>query len=172
MCAGVDLAGDAAVFLIVIVVVLAIVGIFVMIYMGSKFVNEVVRSHVNVLRKRGLAEDFIVADLDESTTEYAHYNSDIATKSKSYSSVPLLKEDDVELGSITRSGSGSMRSGKSNMSEAQERELVRLGLLCSDDEMREIASTQNRRNGSSSDSSTVRESVPTSSLGLIQRRNL
>lgn len=166
MCAGVDLAGDAAIFLIVIVVILAIVGIFVMIYMGSKFVNAIVRSHINVLRKRGLAEDFIVADLDESTTEYA-YNADIGAKSQTYSSLPLLKED-IELGSIARSGSGSMRSGKSNMSEAQERELVRLGLLCSDDEMREVAFTQNRRN----DSCTVRESVPTSSLGLIQRRNI
>ena len=167
MCAGVDLAGDAAIFLIVIVVVLAIVGIFVMIYMGSKFVNQIVQSHVNVLRKRGLAEDFIVADLDESTTTEYAYNADFGAKSQTYSTLPLLKED-IELGSIARSGSGSMRSGKSNMSEAQERELVRLGLLCSDDEMRKVAISQNHRN----DSNTVRESVPTSSLGLIQRRNI
>ena len=34
---------------------------------GSVLLNEVIRTHISVLQKRGLAKDFIVADLEEQS---------------------------------------------------------------------------------------------------------
>ena len=66
-CAGMDLAGDAAIIVLALIVIMAIVGVFVVAYLGSKLVNEVVRAHISVLQKRGLAKDYVVADLEEDS---------------------------------------------------------------------------------------------------------
>ena len=62
-----DLAGDAAIIVLALIVIMAIVGVFVVAYLGSKLVNEVVRAHISVLQKRGLAKDYVVADLEEDS---------------------------------------------------------------------------------------------------------
>jgi len=153
------------VLMIAVVVILAIVGIFVMIYIGSKFVNQVIRTHMKVLQKRGLAEDFIVADLDESVDSCAVAvpKPDSPSLYNSLSTQDDGNSYDLELGNIINSESAG-RSTKSNISEAQEQELMRLGLICSDDEMRENASALTHHRGDLRSSS-----IPNSSL--IQRRN-
>ena len=55
--------------IIVILVIFAFIGAVVAIFAGSLFIQRVISTHVHVLQKRGLASDFIVADLDAMDTE-------------------------------------------------------------------------------------------------------
>lgn len=55
--------------IIVILVIFAFIGAVVAIFAGSLFIQRVISIHVHVLQKRGLASDFIVADLDAMDTE-------------------------------------------------------------------------------------------------------
>ena len=88
-CAGMDLAGDAAIIVLVLIVIMAIVGVFVVVYLGSKLVNEVVRTHISVLQKRGLAKDYIVADLEEDS-KYIHIHIHVHTYIHTYIHTPIL----------------------------------------------------------------------------------
>ena len=161
---GMDLAGDAAFLVIFIVLAMAVVGMFVTVYLGSKLVNEVMRTHISVLQKRGLAEEFIVADL-ESTPTSQHMSPASAPQvsssgsgngsgsgSRAYETLStgeevtssLHRDEDLEYGGgglVGGGGSGSFSTSRprqgSSISEAQERMLARLGLICSDADIQE-----------------------------------
>lgn len=192
-----DLAGDAAILALILVAIMAIVGVFVVVYVGSQMVNEVIRTHISVLQKRGLAKDFIVADLEEDGTtvngvvnvmhdaededddqdDHAknngiHNNND----GKRYSALKtndvtdtavvsgaagdttattqshsLHRDEDLEAAATVAltpmpsapqmvslsSGSSTLRrrNHRSNLSESQRSELIRLGLVCTDEEV-------------------------------------
>lgn len=57
---------ECAFFLLIIVAVAALVGAIAAVFAGSLFMQRVISSHVHVLQKKGLANDYIVADLDVS----------------------------------------------------------------------------------------------------------
>ena len=52
--------------LLIIIAIAAFVGAIAAVFAGSLFMQRVISSHVHVLQKKGLANDFIVADLDVS----------------------------------------------------------------------------------------------------------
>ena len=108
-------------------------------------------THIKVLQKRGLAQDYIVADLDESlpmkSTENQDYNLpqqqqkqkqqqpgylNISSQTEMLNPISdLHRDEDLETGNAVNNQS----TRKSNLSESQIRELSRLGLICSDSDM-------------------------------------
>ena len=72
----------------------------------------------------------------------------------------LHRDEDLEMGVI--SAPLTRRSStKSNLTEAQERELARLGLICSDEEMTQLAERQWRGQESSAGSILTQRRRPT-----------
>ena len=67
----------------IILVIFAFIGAVVAVFAGSLFIQRVISAHVHVLQKRGLASDFIVADLDAMDTECrnVHPNEDLDLES-------------------------------------------------------------------------------------------
>jgi hypothetical protein len=53
-------------FFLVIISIAAFVGAIAAVFAGSLFMQRVISSHVHILQKKGLANDYIVADLDVS----------------------------------------------------------------------------------------------------------
>ena len=107
----------AMVFGLVIVVILAVVGIFICAIVGMKGVKEISERHVHILRKRTLVNDFIVCDL-------AHDSDYHST--------------DIEMGAFRGSGGGnydrisnfdSENSEINYFSAQQQRTLDRMGLI-------------------------------------------
>ena len=101
-------------------------------------------THIKVLQKRGLAQDYIVADLDESLPMKSPENQDynLPQQQQGYLNISsqtemlnpisdLHRDEDLEAGNAVNNQS----TKKSNLSESQIRELSRLGLICSDSDM-------------------------------------
>ena len=106
-------------------------------------------THIKVLQKRGLAQDYIVADLDESLPMKSSENQDynlpqqqqkqqqpgylnISSQTEMLNPISdLHRDEDLETGNAVNNQS----TRKSNLSESQIRELSRLGLICSDSDM-------------------------------------
>jgi hypothetical protein len=53
-------------FFVVLISIAAFVGAIAAVFAGSLFMQRVISSHVHILQKKGLANDYIVADLDVS----------------------------------------------------------------------------------------------------------
>ena len=73
--------------LMIILVIFAFIGAVVAVFAGSLFIQRVISAHVHVLQKRGLASDFIVADLDARNTKCTrnvHPNEDLDLESNQF----------------------------------------------------------------------------------------
>ena len=62
--AGTSISSECLPLLFIILILFAIVGAIFVILAGTVFIQKIVRSHIHILQKRGLANDFIVSDLD------------------------------------------------------------------------------------------------------------
>ena len=73
--------------LMIIHIILAFIGAVLAILTGSVFIKRVTSANVHVLQKRGLASDFIVADLDARNmkcTRNVHPNEDLDLESNQF----------------------------------------------------------------------------------------
>ncbi len=64
-CAGAAVGEEAFICVMVVLVVFAVLGVFYCLGMGAYYVQHVTQRHIHVLQKRGLVEEYVVADLAE-----------------------------------------------------------------------------------------------------------
>lgn len=62
--AGACECGEAGPFVLIILGAFAVIGAIMIVVAGVMFIQQVVKTHASVLYKRGLAQEFVVADLD------------------------------------------------------------------------------------------------------------
>lgn len=66
---GAECSAECAPFALVAVALLAFIGIFVAAFAGVAFITKVTSQHLHVLQKQGLAQDFMVRDLEAAPDE-------------------------------------------------------------------------------------------------------
>jgi len=136
-CATASLGEEAFLFVVVIVVIFAVVGVFVCIVMGTMFLQFVVERHLRVLRKFSLTKDYEVADLADSylsLSTSSNHHVILATE--------VSAQDHIEMGSSQMRGGSEMTGGEdtspsapplgespSLLTRQQEEDLMRWGLL-------------------------------------------
>ena len=102
-CEASSLSAELVPVLLFIVVVLAVVGAFVAIFAGAVFLNQIVQSHVHMLQKKGLAHDYIVADLAAADIAGGGGGGDGSEKQRDFAGP--IAEGDIDL----ESGGGLIR---------------------------------------------------------------
>ena len=63
--AGTSLSSECLPVVFVVLILFAFVGAIIVVLAGTVFIQKIARTHIHVLQKRGLADDFIVSDLDK-----------------------------------------------------------------------------------------------------------
>jgi hypothetical protein len=140
--------------LFVALVVFAVIGVFVCVFLGVNYIQKVIRTHMHVLGKKVLAKDFIVADLCEDTNidisnRPMHLNSPYFSQGSSIEMMPVASappmpsaysDSDrmmISENYSSRTFSSRLNSGlyQSLLSESQRQELLRLGLVDPEDEI-------------------------------------
>lgn len=119
-----SIANEAVVFVIILLVIFAVIGIFVCVFIGSMYVQYVVQRHLHVLNKFTLSKDFIVADLD-----YYHDRDSASADSQNQSLYvdSDTNNDDVEMN--TSIGNSSQYHGVSLGDTAPSAPLISPGQM-------------------------------------------
>ncbi len=131
-CSATELGAEALVILAVLAVIFAVIGLVIGLAAGFVYVNELIQSHAHILRKKGFAEDYIVADLaaDDSVILKSESKSNsLANNFQSNLSFHhnSLQESDssvVELMEINREQSQLL--GDSDIENNEESQYVRM----------------------------------------------
>jgi hypothetical protein len=127
-CTAASCEQEALIFLLIGLVIFAIIGIFVSVVIGFLFVQKIANSHIHYLHKQVLARDYVVKDLDTTSSdanvgdiEMGESNKMIASSSQSSNQEYHLIRSHLQEGLEERS--------VGYMSISQQQELDRLGLL-------------------------------------------
>ena len=109
-CATFEGSAECLPIFLVVLAVFAILGIFVACFAGMAYVSRITSRHLEIVQKKGLVGDFIVADLE------ALEGDDVTV---------LYKTNDIELGYAPINS----ESHPSSINPTDQRMLARLGLL-------------------------------------------
>lgn len=136
-----SLGGEVA---IVIFVILALVGLVIAVFAGILFVQQVLRKHVIILQKQGLAKEIIVADLaadDELEDVEKNISKSLEIDDKMYervtssqtiqrlSGINVINSSSNEQYNSIRQNDVTVTDVEGNLSVSQQRQLMNMGLL-------------------------------------------
>ena len=132
---------EAFVFLLVGLAIFAIIGIFVSVFLGAMYIQQVTNKHIHFLHKKSLVKDYIVKDLAEDDESDENYRNDIEL---GHIKPNILSEESISsisdhnynpysnlINRDTQNGNDDLRNNSYDgyMTRRQREELNRLGLL-------------------------------------------
>ena len=135
-CTAAGASAEVALFLFII---LAFLGLVVSVFAGFIFVQQVVGRHISIVRKQGLAQDYIVADLAANDIEVNNSSNNTLPDLSRAINNPLLRNNNrgyevinssaPEFEMMERDSPQARVPSAPLLSVSQQRELSSLGLI-------------------------------------------